>query len=156
MRAPTLSLLAALALAACGQTEDAPSNRAAIPAASDTTLVVSGPTLVALFPAPTQEGQDTDDDFAAALDDFDFHLADASPVLRTAGVAVHDIRGRRARLVSGDPPRPLAGINADAPRYILIEPGRGPYVLEGVQTDADLLRAAAVYFRIPELQPYAR
>lgn len=156
MRAPTLPLLAVMALAACGRAEDAPAARAAIPPAPDTTLVVSGPTLVALFPAPTQGRRDAVDDFTTALDDFEFHLADAAPVLRTAGVTVHDVRGRRVRLVAGDPPRPLAGINADAPRYVLIEPGRGPYVVEGVQTDSDLLRAGAVYFRIPALQPYAR
>ena len=158
MRLTTLVLLAALAApAACDAAEDAPpSARASIPAGADTTLAVAGATFVSLFPAVTRARLDADEGVARALKDFEHHLGEAAPVLRAAGVAVHDVTGRRVRLVAGDPPRPLAGVNADAPRYVLIEPGRAPYVLEGVQTNAALLRAAAVYFRIPALQSHAR
>lgn len=157
MRLSPLLLLAALAMAACNSADDAPpSARGPVEAGSDTTLAVAGPTLVSIFPAATQAQLDADEGRASTLDDFTHHLAHATPTLRGAGVAVHAVMGRRARLVAGDPPRPLAGINADAPRYVLIEPGRDPYVLEGVQTGAGLLHAAAVYFNIPALQPYAR
>jgi hypothetical protein len=158
MRLPTLLLLAVLAPAACDSADDAPpSARAPIPAGGDTTLRVAGPTLVALFPAVTEKELEADEEgLASTVDDFGHHLSEATPVLLDAGVTVHNVPGRRARLVAGDPPRPLAGINNEKPRYVLIEPGRDPYVLEGVQTDADLLHAAAVYFRLPALQSHAR
>jgi hypothetical protein len=150
MRLPTLLLIAALT-AACGAAERAPAPVRASVTAGDTTIVIAGPALVALIPAATQAQLDADEGLASTLDDFGHYLAEATPALRAAGVTVHGVTGRRAHLVSGDPPRPLAAIAADAPRHVLVAPGRAPQVLEGVRTDDDLLRAAALYFRIPAL-----
>lgn len=121
-------------------------------AAGDTTIAVTEPTLVAVFPAVTQAEVDADEELATVLEDYQYHLADAASALRKAGVAVHAVAAPGVRVVAGDPPRLLARLPADGARYLFARPGQAPCALEGVQTDTDLLSTAAACFRLPALR----
>lgn len=148
-----LLLLAAalplLAAAACGG-EKAPPPR--LPA-EDTTVAMTGPTVVVAWRRVSQADVDADENLALLLFDFERYVANVTPVLQKAGVAVHQVGARRVRVADGG--RQTADVQSQEPRYILAAPGRPPRVLEGLQTDAAILRAAAEYFARPELAPSA-
>ena len=112
-------------------------------------VVVRGPVVVACFRPVAQARVDRDRDLATVMDDFTWHWSEAARSLRAHGV-VAEARGSgwvklatrdRLRLVRC--PRPVG--------YVFAAPGRLPKVVAGVATDLDLLRAAAAYFRRPEL-----
>jgi hypothetical protein len=145
--AAALPLLAAAA--ACGG-DKAPPPR--LPA-EDTTVAMAGPTVVVAWRRVSQAEVDADEDLALLLFDFERYVANVTPVLQTAGVAVHQVGAKRVRLAEGG--RQTADVQSMEPRYILAAPGRPPRVLEGLQTDAAILRAAAEYFARPELAPSA-
>lgn len=143
--AAALPLLAGAA--ACGGEEPPPPR---LPA-EDTTVAVAGPTVVVAWRRVSQAEVDADEDLALLLFDFERYVANVTPVLRDAGVAVHQVGARRVRLA--DAGRQVADVASEQPRYVLAVPGRPPRVVEGLQTDAALLRAAADYFARPELRP---
>jgi len=143
--APALLLLAA----ACGGEKSPPPR---LPA-EDTTVVMSGPTVVVAWRRVSQAEVDADENLALLLFDFERYVANVAPELQKAGLAVHQVGAKRVRLAEAG--QPVADVRSDQPRYILAAPGREPRVIEGLQTDADLLRAAADYFDRPELRPSA-
>lgn len=151
VRAALLPLLALPLLAgACGG-EAPPPER--LPA-EDTTVAMAGPTVVVAWRRVSQAEVDADENLALLLFDFERYAANAAPLLEQAGLTVHQVGARRVRLSSDG--RPVADVQSEQPRYVLAAPGREPRVLEGLQTDAALLRAAADYFERPELRPPAR
>lgn len=156
MTGPRALLLAVAAVpllaaaAACGG-ETAPPPR--LPA-EDTTVAIAGPTVVVAWRRVSQADVDADENLALLLFDFERYVANVTPVLQKAGVSVHQVGARRVRL--SDAGRQTADVQSQEPRYILAAPGRPPRVLEGMQTDAAILRAAAEYFARPELAPSAR
>ena len=121
--------------------------------AEDSTVAVTGPTMVAAWRRVTQAEVDADENLALLLFDYERYVAGVTPELQKAGVAVHPVGVKRIRLSEGTPPRTVADVASTEPRYILAAPGRPPRVIEGLQTDAALLRAAAEYFDKPELRP---
>jgi hypothetical protein len=137
------------AAAACGG-EKAPPPRQP---AEDTTVAVAGPTVVVAWRRVSQKEVDADENLALLLFDFERYVANVTPGLQQAGLTVHQVGARRVRLAEGG--RQVADVASEQPRYILAAPGREPRVLEGLQTDAALLRAAADYFARPELAPSA-
>ena len=155
MRAARLFLALAAALplvaaaAACGG-ETSPPPR--LPA-EDTTVAVTGPAVVVAWRRVSQAEVDADENLALLLFDFERYVANATPALQEAGLAVHHVGAKRVRVAEGA--RQVADVPSEEPRYILAEPGRAPRVIEGLQTDAALLRAAADYFARPELAPSA-
>jgi hypothetical protein len=145
--AAALPLLAAAA--ACGG-DKAPPPR--LPA-EDTTVAVAGPTVVVAWRRVSQAEVDADENLALLLFDFERYVANVVPELQKAGFTVHQVGARRVRLADGG--RQVADVQSEQPRYVLAAPGKAPRVLEGLQTDAALLRAAADYFARPELRPSA-
>ena len=119
--------------------------------AADTAVVhVRGPVVVACFERVEQARVDADEEMATGMDDFAWHWSEAARSLEARGVAAESrgsgwvklaTRDDRLRLVRC--PKPVG--------YVLAAPGRLPKVLAGVTADLDLLRAAAAYFRRPEL-----
>ena len=152
-RRALLVLAAALPLlsaaAACGGEKTPPPR---LPA-EDTTVAMAGPTMVVAWRRVTQAEVDADENLALLLFDFERYVANVTPELQRAGMTVHQVGARRVRLA--DAGRQVADLRTQEPRYILAAPGREPRVLEGLQTDAALLRAAADYFARPELAPSA-
>ena len=159
MRSTELVRLAALALvavAACMPADAArdvqgPANLAAAPLDATTpdtaTVVVTGPTLVAFFPANTQARVDADSgDFATAADDFMYYLGNAQDSLTARGVKVEVRIADTLKFESTGhiwrwtPPRDSSEIG-----YYLTAPGRLPQVLYGVQVTEDLIDAAATH-----------
>jgi hypothetical protein len=150
MRIARLLALPLLALsAACGGDKPPPER---LPA-EDTTVAMTGPTVVVAWRRVSQAEVDADENLALQLFDFERYVANVTPELQKAGFAVHQVGARRVRLA--DAGRPVADVQSEQPRYILAAPGRPPRVIEGLQTDAGLLRAAAEYFARPELAPSA-
>lgn len=148
-----LCLAAALpplaAAAACGTDEPPPPR----PPAEDTTVAVAGPSVVVAWRRVGQAEVDADENLALLLFDFERYVANVAPVLQEAGIAVHQAGARRVRVAQGG--RQVADVASEQPRYVLAAPGKPPRVVEGMQTDAALLRAAAEYFERPELRPEA-
>jgi hypothetical protein len=148
-----LCLAAALPLfaaaSACGGDETPPPR---LPA-EDTTVAVAGPTVVVAWRRVTQAEVDADENLALLLFDFERYVANVVPELQKAGFTVHQVGAKRVRVADGG--RQVADVQSHEPRYVLAAPGREPRVLEGLQTDAALLRAAADYFARPELRPSA-
>jgi hypothetical protein len=147
MRVRLLPVALLAAAAACGG-EKAPPER--LPA-EDTTVAMAGPTVVVAWRRVTQAEVDVDEDLALLLFDFERYAANVAPELEKAGLAVHQVGAKRVRVAQGG--RQVADVTTQEPRYILAAPGRDPRVLEGLQTDAALLRAAADYFQRPDLRP---
>jgi hypothetical protein len=137
----------AVAAAACGGEKTPPPR---VPA-EDTTVAVAGPTVVVAWRRVSQKEVDADENLALLLFDFERYVANVTPGLQQAGLTVHQVGARRVRLAEGG--RQVADVASEQPRYILAAPGRAPRVLEGLQTDAALLRAAADYFARPDLAP---
>lgn len=146
--AAALPLLASAA--ACGGGDDAPPPR--LPA-EDTTVAVAGPTVVMAWRRVSQAEVDADENLALQLFDFERYVGNVTPRLQQAGVTVHQVGARRVRVA--DNGRPVADVQSEQPRYVLAAPGKPPRVIEGLQTDAALLRAAAAYFERPALAPGA-
>jgi hypothetical protein len=144
----TLPLLAAAA--ACGGGDEPPPPR--LPA-EDTTVAVAGPTVVVAWRRVSQAEVDADEDLALLLFDFERYVANVTPVLQQAGVTVHQVGAKRVRVSEGA--TQVADVQSQQPRYVLAAPGRPPRVIEGLQSDAALLRAAADYFERPDLRPSA-
>lgn len=148
---PLLCVTAALPLlaaaAACGTDEPPPPR---LPA-EDTTVAVAGPTVVVAWRRVSQAETDADENLALLLFDFERYVANVAPVLQEAGVTVHQVGARRVRVAENG--RQVADVASEQPRYVLAAPGKPPRVMEGMQTDAALLRAAADYFARPELRP---
>lgn len=145
-----LLALPLLALAAACGGEKPPPER--LPA-EDTTVAMTGPTVVVAWRRVSQAETDADENLALLLFDFERYAANVVPELQKAGVTVHQVGARRVRLAEGA--RQVADVQSQEPRYILAAPGRTPRVLEGLQNDAALLRAAADYFERPDLRPPA-
>lgn len=143
--AAALPLLAAAA--ACGSEEPPPPR---LPA-EDTTVAVGGPTVVVAWRRVSQAETDADENLALLLFDFERYVANVTPVLQRAGVTVHQVGARRVRVAENG--QQVADVASEQPRYVLAAPGQPPRVIEGLQTDAALLRAAADYFARPELRP---
>jgi hypothetical protein len=142
-----LAALLALPLAACGGDRPPPER---LPA-EDTTVAMAGPTVVVAWRRVSQRETDVDENLALLLFDFERYAANVAPVLQQGGVTVHQVGAKRVRLADGG--RQVADVQSQDPRYILAAPGKPPRVLEGLQTDAALLRAAADYFQRPDLLP---
>lgn len=146
-----LCLAAALPLlataAACGNDEPPPPR---LPA-EDTTVAVAGPTVVVAWRRVSQAEVDADENLALLLFDFERYVANVTPVLQEAGVTVHQVGAKRVRVAENG--QQVADVASEQPRYVLAAPGKPPRVMEGMQTDAALLRAAAEYFARPELRP---
>jgi hypothetical protein len=143
-----LFALPLLALAAaCGGDKPPPER---LPA-QDTTVAMGGPTVVVAWRRVSQAEVDRDEDLALLLFDFERYVANVVPELQKAGFTVHQVGARRVRLA--DAGRQVADVQSEQPRYILAAPGKTPQVIEGLQTDAALLRAAADYFQRPDLRP---
>jgi hypothetical protein len=159
MRFPLLALfVAASVAAACGSRpappgEDGGAARQA--GLRDTTLVVTGPTLVALFGNVTQEQMDGEPDLGEALADFQYYVGGIVPHLQAAGVALHEVYADSLRLRDGAPAGRLWTFGADSTRYVYLAPGREPRTLASIATDLELLHVAAEYFRIPALTRFA-
>jgi hypothetical protein len=145
--AAALPLLAAAS--ACGGDKTPPPR---LPA-EDTTVAVAGPTVVVAWRRVAQAEVDADENLALLLFDFERYVANVVPELQKAGFTVHQVGAKRVRVADGG--RQVADVQSQEPRYVLAAPGRDPRVLEGLQTDAALLRAAADYFARPELRPSA-
>lgn len=145
-----LLALPLLALAAACGGEKPPPER--LPA-EDTTVAMAGPTVVVAWRRVSQAETDADENLALLLFDFERYAANVVPELQKAGVTVHQVGARRVRLAEG--PQQVADVQSQEPRYILAAPGKTPHVLEGLQSDAALLRAAADYFDRPDLRPSA-
>jgi hypothetical protein len=117
--------------------------------APDTSAVrVRGPVVVACYIPVPQERLDADEDLATVFDDFSYHWSQAVDTLERRGVAAQMRGARWVKLLSAGRlrlvrcPRPVG--------YVLAAPGRLPRVITGVETDSDLVDAAAAYFRWPE------
>ena len=145
-----LLALPLLALAAACGGEKPPPER--LPA-EDTTVAMAGPTVVVAWRRVSQAETDADENLALLLFDFERYAANVAPELQKAGVTVHQVGARRVRLAEGA--QQVADVQSQEPRYILAAPGKTPRVLEGLQSDAALLRAAADYFDRPDLRPSA-
>ncbi|HEX6038228.1 hypothetical protein [Longimicrobium sp.] len=146
--AAALPLLASAA--ACGGDKTPPPR---LPA-EDTTVAVAGPTVVVAWRRVSQAEVDADEDLALQLFDFERYVGNVTPRLQQAGVTVHQVGAKRVRVA--DAGRQVADVRTEQPRYVLAAPGKPPQVIEGLQTDAALLRAAADYFARPDLRPDAR
>lgn len=137
------------AAAGCGKEEAPPPRQPA----EDTTVAVTGPAVVVAWRRVSQAEVDADENLALLLFDFERYVANVTPTLQQAGVAVHQVGARRVRVADGG--RQVADVQSEQPRYVLAAPGKTPRVIEGMQTDAAILRAAAEYFDRPELRPDA-
>lgn len=146
-----LCALAALPLlasaAACGGDQPPPPRQPA----QDTTVAVAGPTVVVAWRRVSQAEVDADENLALQLFDFERYVGNVTPRLEQAGVTVHQVGARRVRVA--DAGRQVADVQSQEPRYVLAAPGKPPRVIDGLQTDAALLRAAAEYFDRPDLRP---
>ena len=103
---------------------------------------VSGPTVIAFFPAAGKSGNaDTNE----SLSDFQLYTASAQQLLRGEKVAFQVVYTRSfelvqdGRLVKFRPPKA-------APGYYFAMPGRRPRVEYGVMSDKDVERVAQEYF----------
>lgn len=137
------------AAAACGGEKPPPPR---LPA-EDTTVAMAGPTVVVAWRRVSQAEVDADENLALLLFDFERYVANVVPRLQQAGLTVHQVGAKRVRLAESA--RQVADVQSEQPRYILAAPGKPPRVLEGLHTDAALLRAAAEYFERPALAPSA-
>ena len=118
--------------------------------AADTASVpVRGPTVVACFHPVTQAQVDADPDLATVLDDWQWHWSGAARALRAHGVAAEARMSDWVKLAVGGR---LRLVRCPEVGYVLVAPGRGPKVLRGVTTDADLVDAAAAFFGRADLK----
>jgi hypothetical protein len=145
-----LVALPLLALAAACGGEKPPPPR--LPA-EDTTVVMAGPTVVVAWRRVSQAEVDRDENLALLLFDFERYVANVVPELQKGGLTVHQVGAKRVRLSESG--QQVADVPSEQPRYILAAPGKPPRILEGLQTDAGLLRAASDYFQRPDLLPSA-
>ena len=155
MRIPLLALAVAASVAAACGSRPAPARvdggGARQAGLRDTTLVVTGPTFVALFGNVTQEQVDADPNLAEALADFQYYVGGSVPALTTAGVAVHQVYVDSLRLRDGASASRPRAFASDSTRYVYLAPGREPRTLSSIATDIELLHTAADYFGLPAL-----
>ena len=119
---------------------------------ADTTLVVTGPVLIALFPDVSQAEVDADGDLNEALADFQWYLPGAFAALAAAGIQAHEVYADTLRL--RDPADPARTLSFDARevRYVWLRPGHAPRTVDTVMQDLGLLQVSAEYFGRPELR----
>jgi len=134
-------------------------DRSGAPAATSllakSVITVSGPTVIAAFPV-TQAEVDSSDETAEALNDFQFHLRNATGGLRALGVTVHEQYSSpvRWKVNGGSYERSIPSDSVAA--YLFLSPTRRDSVVYGVQTDIDLVDLVRQYFHIAPLAGHAR
>ena len=153
MRAP-LALCLALAAGCALHPAAAAAQQDAVPWAhtADTTLVVAGPTLIALFPDVSQAEVDADPYLTEALADFQWFLPRALGPLSAAGIATHEVYADILRLRDAADPSRVFTFDARQVRYVWMGPGREPRAIDTVMQDPGLLEISAEYFSRPELR----
>jgi len=115
-------------------------------------LRLEGPTIAAFFPDVPHERLVRDRDLLTALEDFEWSVEGVRAPLCSLGVDVRVQRAARLVVKAGErrfvvrPPRDSAGI-----AYWIATPGKPPLMLQGVQTDGDLIKLALGYFGIEGL-----
>jgi len=117
-------------------------------------VTVSGPILVAAFPPVSQHGVDADEPSGRLLHDFQAPLDEVRRELASGGVALYEWYAPELRLASesGTAVYTIAPDTAQV-MYYFVEPGRGPCILRGVRTAAELLRTAEACFDLELTQP---
>ena len=115
--------------------------------AGEKPIRITGPTVIAFFPAVTQDAVDKDSDLNDALDDFQWYVREAREPFAKAGVRLHEVYAQRIVVRIGRttktliPGEPKVG-------YYFIAPGREPLVSYGVDRDEGLFDTAREYFGI--------
>lgn len=137
------ALLLTSAMGGCGQTTRDTSG-----------VAVRGPTVVAAFPAVSNDQVETDQQAGRLLHDFQSHLDGARGELTRAGIALYEWYAPELRLAS-ESGTAVYTIAPDTVQvmYYFVEPGRAPCILRGVRTAAELLRAAADCFDLDLTHP---
>lgn len=108
---------------------------------------VTGPTVIAFFPAVPQDEIEEDMDTNDALDDFQWYVRQARQPLAESGIQLHEVYGSRLLLRIRGKTRTFV---PDEPKvgYYFVTPGKKPLVSYGVDTDEDLFDTAREYFGI--------
>jgi len=142
-RAGLAALLLASAIGGCGQTTR-----------DGRGVAVRGPTVVAAFPAVSNDQLETDEQAGRLLHDFQSHLDGARGELTRAGIALYEWYAPELRLESESGTAAYAAPpHSVQVMYYFVEPGRAPCILRGVRTTAELLRAAADCFDLDLTHP---
>jgi hypothetical protein len=111
-------------------------------------LLVSGPTIVAVFPPVTDAELKKDTDTNEALADFQLYTTRVREPLKGAGIEFHELYAHSFRVRDGKTVTTFRPVKGDV-RYYFIFPGKKPRIEYGVMTDADLLQVAREYFGSP-------
>jgi len=110
-------------------------------------VAVTGPTLVGFFPPVTEAQTAADEELATTLDDFGWHLAEATASLRAQGFAVEARFTDTLWLRAGAERWKFVPPDSARIGYYLVAPGRAPNVRYHVHADAELIELGAAYVR---------
>ena len=110
-------------------------------------IVVSGPTVVAFFPAVTDAQLSKDPDTNEALADFQMHATKVRPRLNDAGIHFEEVYAPSFAVRCG------AKTTVFRPQkihvgYYFIASGKPPRIEYGALTDDDVAQDAAEYFQL--------
>ena len=108
-------------------------------------LLVSGPTVVALFPPVTDAELKKDANTNEALADFQFYAKRVREPLKDAGIEFHELYAPSFRVRDGKTVTTFRSVKGDI-GYYFIRPDQKPRIEYGVMTDSDLLQVAREYF----------
>lgn len=109
-------------------------------------VVVKGPVVIGFFaPAAGNASQETDDEAQA---DFEYYAGRVGDPLRKLGIEFCEVNARSFRVQIGKQTR-LIPVTKFGVGYYLIAADKKPRVLQGVETDTDLIAAAKSYFGTP-------
>ena len=143
--AARLLLVTAIGCSTARRSERAVPARASVP--DSTWIVVNQPVFVAFFP-PVSEAQTTEDqDLNTVLDDFGWHITQATDSLEAEGFRVEVRFEDTLWLRSGHHEWRFVPLPDSTPGYYLVAPNRTPVILYGVRTDIDLVEAAVRFRR---------
>jgi hypothetical protein len=108
---------------------------------------ITGPTVIAFFPAVTQDEIDKDLDTNDALDDFQWYVRQAHEPFAKSGIKLHVVYGSRLFVKIRGKTRIFVPGEAEV-GYYFIMPGKKPFVSYGVNSDEGLFHDAREYFGI--------
>ncbi|MDQ3673753.1 MAG: hypothetical protein M3365_05200 [Gemmatimonadota bacterium] len=115
------------------------------PVVDSTRVVLTGPTLIAFYPAALPVA-DTSEETSTVMDDFSHHLSTARDSLRAIGFRIEmrpvdSVLVRQdGRVIAFTPPKDSADIG-----YYFAAPGRAPVIVYGVRTNLELVQRGRAF-----------
>jgi hypothetical protein len=108
--------------------------------------VLTGPTLIAFYPATPAAGPDTSEEMSTVMDDFSHHLSTATDSIRAIGFRI-EMRPANSIAISHAGRENVVNLPKDSADvgYYFAAPGKAPVILYGVRTNMDLIQSARAF-----------